>query len=127
MPRSHNAARRESFPATVKPMSARARIVALTAVAAAVAAVAAVAVGALQGDRPGDVAAASTVPSRGRGHRRSGSTSGCATIARRATCAAPRGSTRKGDLAGAKALFDRHDSLEARVGSAFASWPDRDP
>ena len=29
-----------------------------------------------------------------------------------------------GDLSGAKALFERHDSLEARVGRAFASWPD---
>lgn len=28
------------------------------------------------------------------------------------------------DLSGARALFERHDSLEARVGSAFASWPD---
>jgi hypothetical protein len=30
-----------------------------------------------------------------------------------------------GDLTGARALFERHDSLEARVGGAFASWPDR--
>jgi tetratricopeptide (TPR) repeat protein len=29
----------------------------------------------------------------------------------------------KGDLEGAAALFDGHDSLEAKVGSAFASWP----
>ena len=29
----------------------------------------------------------------------------------------------KGDLEGAAALFDRHDSLEAKVGSAFSSWP----
>lgn len=29
----------------------------------------------------------------------------------------------KGDLDGAAALFDRHDSLEAKVGSAFSSWP----
>jgi tetratricopeptide (TPR) repeat protein len=31
---------------------------------------------------------------------------------------------RDGKLAGAKALFDRHSSLEAKIGSAFASWPD---
>jgi predicted Zn-dependent protease len=30
----------------------------------------------------------------------------------------------KGDVAGAARLFDRHDSLEARVGRAFAAWPD---
>ena len=31
---------------------------------------------------------------------------------------------REGELARAKALFDRHSSLEARIGSAFAAWPD---
>ena len=30
----------------------------------------------------------------------------------------------EGDLEGAAALFDRHDSLEAKVGSAFSSWPE---
>ena len=29
----------------------------------------------------------------------------------------------EGDLEGAAAFFDRHDSLEAKVGSAFSSWP----
>jgi hypothetical protein len=30
----------------------------------------------------------------------------------------------RGELAAAKTLFTRHDSLEAKVGSAFASWPE---
>ncbi|MBA3434677.1 MAG: hypothetical protein H0U08_11370 [Actinobacteria bacterium] len=30
----------------------------------------------------------------------------------------------RGELPGASALFGRHDSLEAKVGSAFASWPE---
>jgi len=30
----------------------------------------------------------------------------------------------RGDTGGAAALFAKHDSLEAKVGSAFASWPD---
>ena len=29
----------------------------------------------------------------------------------------------KGDLSGAASLFEKHDSLEAKLGSAFASWP----
>lgn len=33
-------------------------------------------------------------------------------------------SYQRGDTAAAAALFARHDSLEAKVGSAFASWPD---
>jgi tetratricopeptide (TPR) repeat protein len=30
----------------------------------------------------------------------------------------------QGNLAGARALFAKHDSLEAKVGTAFAEWPD---
>jgi hypothetical protein len=30
----------------------------------------------------------------------------------------------RGDTAGAAALFARHDSLEAKIGTAFATWPD---
>jgi tetratricopeptide (TPR) repeat protein len=106
----------------VKRVSARARIVALTAAAALLAAGAAVAVGVLQGEDPAADAAPATTTVREdppplaldlgvRDDRE-------ARDLRRAQDLYTRG-----ELAGAKALFDRHRSLEARVGSAFASWP----
>ncbi len=119
----HNAARRESFPATVKRMSARTRIVALTAVAATLAAAGAIAVGLLQGDRPGDVVAASTAPAR-EGAPPLGLDLGVRDDREARDLRRAETLYRKGDLTAAKALFDRHTSLEARVGSAFASWPD---
>ena len=55
--------------------------------------------------------------------RASCSTSACATIARRATFAGePRSTTQTGCKQAAR-LFARHDSLEAKIGAAFAAWP----
>lgn len=103
-------------------MSARARVIAITAVCATLAAGAAVAVGALQGDRSTGTEAAQSAPRPGRpplalelGVRDDAE----AQDLRRAA-----GLYAEGELARAATIFDRYGSIEARIGSAFARWPD---
>ena len=104
-------------------MSARARVITVTVVCALVAAGAAVAIGALQGDETKGVAAAGqTAPKVGRpplalelGVRDDAE----AQDLRRASALYA-----GGHLAEAAALFDEYGSTEARIGSAFARWPD---
>lgn len=104
-------------------MSARARVIVLTAVCATLAAGGAVAVGALQGDRTTDGGGSDRpVPRAGRpplaldlGVRDDAE----AQDLRRAAALYARGSQ-----SAAAAIFDRYGSTEARIGSAFARWPD---
>ena len=51
------------------------------------------------------------------------SRSGSATTPRRQSCVAPPRSTRQGKRRQAAAIFSRYDSLEAKLGAAFAAWP----
>jgi hypothetical protein len=100
----------------------RARVVALTAVAAAASATLVVGVVAAQSDRPAPIPAAQSAPRDGlpplvlelgvRGDPEA------RDLGRAARLYA------SGDRAAAGRLFDRHDSLEARVGRAFVAWPD---
>jgi len=103
-------------------VSARARVIIVTAVCALVAAGAAVAIGALQGDRTtGSAASGRTAPKQGRpplalelGVRDDAE----AQDLRRASALYA-----AGRLTEAAAVFDRYGSTEARIGSAFARWP----
>ncbi|MFN8221981.1 MAG: hypothetical protein U0R50_01885 [Gaiellales bacterium] len=103
-------------------MSPRARVILVTGAAAVLAAAGAVAVGALQGDQATGDASARPKPKEGRpplalalGVRDDAEAQDLARGARL---------YRSGQLAQATAVFDRYSSLEARIGSAFAHWPD---
>ena len=61
--------------------------------------------------------------SRGRGSRRSSSPWGSATMPRPRSCAARPRSTSRGTGSRRRRVFARYDSLEAKLGSAFAAWP----
>ena len=102
-------------------MTPRARVIAITAAAATVAATLVVGVVAAQTDRPAPLPTEQTAPRRGLpplvlelGVRDDAE----ARDLRRAQQLYT-----SGDRAGAGRLFDRHDSLEARVGRAFVAWP----
>ena len=58
-----------------------------------------------------------------RAFRRSSSRSGSATTRRRPTSAAPQRSTPTGSGSRRRPIFARYDSLEAKLGAAFAAWP----
>ena len=104
-------------------VSARARVITVTVVCALLAAGGAIAVGALQGDETGgNSGTAQAAPKPGRpplalelGVRDDAE----AQDLRRAS-----GLYANGKLADAAAVFDRYGSTEARIGSAFARWPD---
>lgn len=103
-------------------MSARTRVVVITAVCALMAAGGAVAIGALQGDETTGVAAQRLEPRPGRpplalelGVRDDAE----AQDLRRASALYA-----DGELDRAAAIFDRYGTIEARIGSAFARWPD---
>jgi tetratricopeptide (TPR) repeat protein len=103
-------------------MTARARVVAATIVAACFAAVGAVAVGALQGERSSSATVSAPVRQEGRpplvfdlGVREDDE----ARALRQGLAL-----YQAGNSAQARQLFEAHDSLEARVGAAFARWPD---
>ncbi len=103
-------------------MSPRTRVFAFTAAAAAGAAALVVGVVAAQSDRPAPLPAEQTEPRQGLpplvlelGVRDDAEGRDLRRAQDRYAA---------GDLAGAAALFGRHDSLEARVGHAFAGWPD---
>ena len=104
-------------------VSARTRVIVVTAVCALAAAGGAIAVGALQGDQTKTAAAAARpTPKQGRpplalelGVRDDAE----AQDLRRASALYA-----EGRLAEAAAVFDRYGSTEARIGSAFARWPD---
>ncbi|MGL6279543.1 MAG: hypothetical protein ACRC50_08330, partial [Gaiella sp.] len=103
---------------------ARTRVIVLTLVAAVLAAVAAVAVGALQGERAGAPAAQGERPAPREGNPPLALDLG---VREDAEARALRRAERlygEGRLAAARAVFDRYDSLEARVGSSLARWPD---
>ena len=103
-------------------MSARGRI-ALLVVAVAVAAVAVVAVAVLSAD--GDSAAtATTEPELREGRPPLSFALGFSTDPEARDLARGAAAYNRGDVTGAMALFAEHDSLEAKVGSAFASWPE---
>lgn len=100
----------------------RRRVIVVTAAVAAAAAVVVVGVVAAQVDTPPPIPVEQTAPREGRpplvlelGVRDDAE----AVDLRRAQVLYERG-----DVAGAQRLFERHDSLEARVGRAFTSWPD---
>lgn len=104
-------------------MTARTRIVAVTTVVAAAAAVAAVAVGALQGERSG------SLPAQAPPAVREGAPPLALDLGVRDDTEARELRRAEqlyldGRRRAAAALFERHDSLEARVGSAYAAWPD---
>jgi tetratricopeptide (TPR) repeat protein len=107
----------------VKRVSPRARIAALTALCAALAAVGAIAVGVLQGDDPQAATATPTTPAR-TDPPPLGLDLGVRVDAEAQALRRAQAAYQSGDLAAARAIFDRHTSLEAKVGSAFASWPD---
>lgn len=96
----------------------------MTAVAAALAAAAAVAVGALQGERSGEAGSAPPAPTPREGAPPLGLDLGVRDDAEARALRRAEALYARGDLVGAKAIFDRYDSLEARVGSAFAAWPE---
>lgn len=104
-------------------MSSRTRVIVITAVCAALAAGGAVAIGALQGDEAtGATAVTQAGPRPGRpplalelGVRDDAE----AQDLRRADALYARG-----ELPQAAVIFDRYASIEARIGSAFARWPD---
>lgn len=103
-------------------MTARARVVAVTIVAACLAAGGAVAVGALQGEQPSSAGVATAVKQAGRpplvfdlGVREDDEAR--ALRQGQALYVA-------GNLTQARHIFEAHDSLEARVGAAYAQWPD---
>lgn len=104
-------------------MSARARIVVVTVAAAALAAAGAVAVGALQGGGAATAAAPTTTTVARDGPPPLGLDLGVRADREARDLRRAQTLYAKGDLAAAKAVFDRYGSLEARVGSAFASWP----
>lgn len=104
-------------------MRPRSKIIGVTAVAAVLAASGAIAVGALQGDRPATVAA-STGQDLPEGAPPLGLDLGVRDDEEARALRRAQTLYTNGDLAGAKAIFDRGPSLEARVGAAFASWPD---
>jgi tetratricopeptide (TPR) repeat protein len=110
------------LPGYLERVSARARIIVVTTAAAVLAAVGAVAVGALQGERPGEASAAAAAKPR-EGAPPLGLDLGVRDDPEARALRRAERLYVNGDLAGAKVIFDRHDSLEARVGSAFASWP----
>ena len=104
-------------------MSPRARVVALTTLAALLAAAGAVAVGALQGERTGEVAAPAA-PKLPEGPPPLTLDLGVrADVEARDLRRAER-LYAGGDRAAAGRIFARHESLEARVGAAFSRWPD---
>lgn len=104
-------------------MSPRARIVGLTTVAAVLAAATAVAVGALQGERPGSIAAPPP-PELPDGQPPLGLDFGVREDAEAVALRRALVLYNDGELERARSAFARYDSLEARVGSAFAAWPD---
>ena len=61
--------------------------------------------------------------SHARERRRSSCRSGSATTPRRGSSAAQSSSTRPGAQRRRERIFDRYDSLEAKLGAAFAAWP----
>ena len=103
-------------------MTARTRVLAMTVTAAVLAAGGAVAVGALQGDRPGS-AAAPTVEAR-LGRPPLALDLGVRDDAEARDLRRGEELYSGGKLADARRLFGAHDSLESRVGAAFAAWPD---
>lgn len=110
------------FPATVSVMSPRARVSAVVAVVAVAASAGVVGIAALDGGRPAGTAPAAAGPRPGTpplsidlGVR----TDPEAVALRQALAAYDRG-----ERARAERLFRSGRSLEARVGEAFARWPD---
>jgi tetratricopeptide (TPR) repeat protein len=102
----------------------RARILALTLAAALLAAIGAVAVGVVQGERSGAAAPRADAPTPQAGAPPLGLDLGVRDDAEARALRRAQALYADGDLAAAKAIFERHDSLEARVGRAFAAWPD---
>jgi tetratricopeptide (TPR) repeat protein len=118
-----NAAASESFPATLARMSPRRRVVALVAALAAVAAVLAVAVAV--GYAPDEDA---TAPVAQAPKPRTKPPPLAYRFPLRADAEARdllRGATllSEGERARARRLFVRYDSIEAKIGRAFADWP----
>lgn len=104
-------------------MTPRTRVLVATLAAAALAATAAVAVGSLQGERSGSAAPPAEAPAPQAGSPPLGLDLGVRDDAEARDLRRAQALYADGDLAGATAIFERHDSVEARVGSAFASWP----
>ncbi|HLG07042.1 MAG TPA: hypothetical protein VI409_00060 [Gaiellaceae bacterium] len=103
-------------------MSPRRRILLFVAlVAAAAAAVVATAVVSSDGD---SATTASTTPKLRPGRPPLSLALGFRTDAEARDLARAAALYQRGDVKAAAALFGRHDSLEAKVGSAFAAWPE---
>ncbi len=103
-------------------LSPRTRVVAVVAVASALVAGLVVGITAASSDRPAPTAAGVTT-------QRAGAPPlsldlGVRTDAEAADLRRALALYEQDDLQGAGGLFDRHASLEARVGQAFARWPD---
>lgn len=105
-------------------MSPRTRVLALTLLAAVLAAVGAIAVGALQGERARSAAPPVETAQQREGAPPLGLDLGVREDTEARDLRRAEQLYADGDLRGAKAIFERYDSLEARVGRAFASWPD---
>jgi len=95
----------------------------LTALTALLAAAAAVSVGALQGERPGEVAAPQT-PDLPKGPPPLTLDLGVRADAEARDLRRAERLYAGGSRGRARRVFTRHDSLEARVGAAFSGWPD---
>lgn len=103
-------------------MTARARVIAVTVIAAILAATGAVAVGALQGDRPESTTAPAAVAREGRPPL--ALDLGVREDAEARDLRRGQELYSAGNVVDAERLFAAHDSLESRVGAAFARWPD---
>ena len=105
-------------------MSAQRRV-ALFVGAVAVAAVAVVAVAVVSSNDGSAGAAQTTTPELREGRPPLSIALGFRTDAEARDLAKGQSLYARGDTVAAAALFERHDSLEAKVGAALASWPDR--
>ena len=114
---------REPAVTVLGALSPRARVVAVVTIVAALSAGLVVGITAASSDRPATVAATTGTTQRAGAPPLSLDlgvrTDAEATDLRRALAL-----YEKDDLEGAAALFEKHSSLEARVGQAFARWPD---
>jgi tetratricopeptide (TPR) repeat protein len=105
-------------------VSARRRVV-LAVAAIATAAVAVVTVAALSsGDGSADATASTTTPEQRPGRPPLSFALGFRQDPEARDLAQGAALYRRGDTKGAAALFAKYDSLEAKVGAAFAAWPD---
>ena len=111
-------------PATLAAMSARTRVLVVVGIAALLAVAAVVAAAALSGDEPA-AAPGTTAPTARVEPPPFALELGLREDAEARDLRRAQRLLASGERAGARAIFARHDSLEARVGALFAAWPGR--